>query len=396
MTSDPVLKILGEEDLKDKIAVTVGTRPGIVMFSPIIRELQRRGADFFVIHTGQHYSYNMDQAFFDDLELREPDYKLDTVKTCVYHGEQTAEMLKGIERVLLAERPKLVLVGGDANTNLAGALAARKLRVSVGHVEAGERSYDWRMPEEHNRVMIDHISDILFVTNEKGRANLLQESVRGEIVVSGNPIVDAAQQNLGIAERKSRVLEEFGLRAKEYFVLTLHREENVDSKRNLSDTLRGVQEASKATGTQVQFMAHPRTLKRIREFGLEDTVAAAGDGLRIRDAIGYLDFLRLLSGASLVLTDSGGVQQEACILGVPCVTLRENTEWTETLEIGANALAGTEPRRIVAAVRHMLEAKTGWKMPFGDGRSAERIVDAALGVLAKGGCISSPGASKAE
>lgn len=385
MTKEAMLKILGEEDLEDGIAVTVGTRPGIVMFSPIIRELERRGADFFVIHTGQHYSYNMDQAFFEDLELREPDYKLDTVKTCVYHGEQTAEMLKGIERVLLAEKPRLVLVGGDANTNLAGALAARKLRLNVGHVEAGERSYDWRMPEEHNRVMIDHISDVLFVTNEKGRANLLRENVRRKIVVSGNPIVDAAQQNLGIAGRKSRILDECGLHSKKYFVLTLHREENVDSKKNLSDALRGVREVAETTGTQVQFMAHPRTLKRIREFGLEKTADAAGDGLQIRAAIGYLDFLRLMSDASLVLTDSGGVQQEACILGVPCVTLRENTEWTETLEIGANALAGTEPKRIVEAVRRMLQAKKGWDVPFGDGQSAVRIVDVALDVLAKSG-----------
>jgi len=382
MTIDPTLKTLGEDELKNRIAVTVGTRPGIVMFSPIIRELQRRGADFFVIHTGQHYSYNMDQAFFDDLELREPDYKLDTVKTCIYHGEQTAEMLKGIERVLLEERPRLVLVGGDANTNLAGALAARKLRVSVGHVEAGERSYDWRMPEEHNRVMIDHISDVLFVTNEKGRDNLVGESVRGRIIVSGNPIVDAARQNLGIAERKSRILDEFGLRRGGYFVLTLHREENVDSRDNLSDALRGVREAAEMTGVPVQFMAHPRTLKRIREFGLEELVEAAGDELRMREAIGYLDFLKLVSGAALVLTDSGGVQQEACILGVPCVTLRENTEWTETLELGANTLAGTEPRRIVDAVRGMIGARKGWETPFGDGKSAERIVDVALDISA--------------
>jgi len=396
MTKAATLKILGEGDLQDRVAVTVGTRPGIVMFSPIIRELERRGADFFVIHTGQHYSYNMDQAFFDDLELREPDHKLDTVRTCVYHGEQTAEMLRGIERVLLAERPKLVLVGGDANTNLAGALAARKLRVRVGHVEAGERSYDWRMPEEHNRVMIDHISDLLFVTNEKGRANLLRESVRGEVIISGNPIVDAAQQNLGIAERKSQVLDSLGLRDREYLVLTLHREENVDSKKNLIDAIQGVRDVAEATGLPVQFMAHPRTLKRIGEFGLEGMVDEAGDGLRMRDAIGYLDFLRLLSGATLVLTDSGGVQQEACILGVPCVTLRENTEWTETVEIGANTLAGTEPKRIVEAVRGMLETKTGWEMPFGDGKSAERIVDVALDTLADGGRASSLPASRAE
>ena len=372
------LKVLQEDDLRDRIGVVVGTRPGIVMFSPIVRELERQGADFFVVHTGQHYSFNMDRAFFDDLELREPDHKLETVRTCIYHGEQTAEMLKGIERVLLHEKPRCVLVGGDANTNLAGALAARKLRLAVGHVEAGERSYDWRMPEEHNRVMIDHISDVLFVTNEKGRTNLLREGIRGRIVVSGNPIVDAARQNQAIALQKSRILDKLGLHPKEYFVLTLHREENVDSRENLSDVLRAVREVAEQTGTQVQFIAHPRTLKRIGEFGLQRDVDRAGDVVQVQEAIGYLDFLKLASDARLVLTDSGGVQQEACILGVPCVTLRENTEWTETLEIGANALAGTDPQRIVETVSRMLEVERGWDVPFGDGRSSVRIVDMAL------------------
>ena len=368
------LKVLHEADLRERVGVVVGTRPGIVMFSPIIRELERRGVSHFVIHSGQHYSYNMDQSFFEDLELAEPAYKLERVKDCVYHGEQTAEMLKGMEQVLLEEKPRLLLVGGDANTNLAGALAARKLRIGVGHVEAGERSYDWRMPEEHNRVIIDHIADLLFVTNTKGQANLVKESVRGEIIETGNPIVDAAQQNVEIAKIKSTILEEFGLEPRSYLVLTLHREENVDTRENLEGALNGLRAVDDGLGFRIQFLAHPRTLNRFKEFGLEETAQSIA-GLEVRPAIGYLDFLQLASNSKLVLTDSGGVQQEACILRVPCVTLRENTEWTETLDAGANKLAGTDPDSILAAVKQMIDVQASWTAPFGDGNSAEAIVE---------------------
>jgi len=380
MTEKARLKILREEDLEPRVCVVVGTRPGIIMFSPIIRELQRRDLDFLVIHTGQHYSYNMDRKFFEDLQLPEPDYKLDTVQHCTYHGEQTAEMIKGCERVLLEERPKIVLVGGDANTNLAGALAARKLHIRVGHVEAGERSGDWRMPEEHNRVMIDHISEYLFTTNEKGKENLIRDNVQGQIFITGNPIVDAAHQNLEIAKERSTILEEFGLEPEGYFVLTLHREENVDSKENLSNVLKGMEQIYREFGKKIIFLAHPRTQRRIREFGL-DRSARNINGFEIKDAIGYLDFLKLLANARLALTDSGGVQQESCILHTPCITLRENTEWTETLELGANTLVGTTPQRIAAGVEAMLKASREWPGPFGDGRAAERIVDIVEGEL---------------
>jgi len=199
------MKILFKEELQDKICVIVGTRPGIIMFSSLIRKLKKQNINFFVIHAGQHYSYNMDKKFFEDLNLPEPEYKLNDVKNCKFHGEQTARMLEGIEKILLKEKPKIVLVGGDANCNLAGALAARKLHIKVGHVEAGERSYDWRMPEEHNRRMIDHISEYLFCTNEKSRQNLLKENVLGKIFVTGNPIVDAAYQNKEIAKKKNQI-----------------------------------------------------------------------------------------------------------------------------------------------------------------------------------------------
>jgi UDP-N-acetylglucosamine 2-epimerase (non-hydrolysing) len=344
------------------------------MFSPIIRESLQRELDFFVIHTGQHYSYQMDQIIFDTLNLPRPAYHLDGVAEKKYHGAQTAAMLEGMERVLLQERPGLVIVGGDANTNLAGALAARKLHIDVGHIEAGERSYDWRMPEEHNRRMIDHIADLLFATNEKSANRLRDEKVLGEVFVTGNTIVDAALQNIDIARRTSRIIEENGLELRNYIVLTAHREENVDFVENLTGIIEGIISLCEASGLNIFFAAHPRTLNRLEHFGMMAMVKDHA-GVILRPAPGYLDFIHLLASARLVLTDSGGVQQEACIFKVPCVTLRENTEWLETLEIGANILAGTDPPRIVTAAMEMLERKIEWEIPFGEGQAAARILD---------------------
>ncbi|WP_247010094.1 non-hydrolyzing UDP-N-acetylglucosamine 2-epimerase [Halorientalis litorea] len=376
MSDDPELKTLSKDDLTDTVGVVVGTRPSIVMFSPIIRELERRDQEFFVVHTGQHYSDNMDAQFFEDLNLPEPDYKFEHVKECTYHGEQTAEMLKGCEEVFLRERPRMVLVGGDANFNIAGALAARKLHIRIGHVEAGARSGDWRMPEEHNRVMLDHISEYLFTTNDGGRENLEADNVAGDIHMSGNPIVDAAVQNREIAREQSDALARFGLTEGEYALMTLHREENVDTEENLRDALHGVDAVTDQFDMPVLFLAHPRTQDRIEEFGMSEFVADI-DGLNYTDAVGYLDFLRVLDSAAVTLTDSGGVQQESCILDVPCVTLRDTTEWEETLDIGANTLVGTDPERIVAGVERMLDTDAAWENPFGDDHAAERIVDAA-------------------
>ncbi len=367
------IKVLTQEKLEKKIAVVIGTRPGIVMFAPIIHELARSGAPFIVIHTGQHYSPNMDAQFFEDLELSSPEYKLSGVSGRKTHGAQTAAMLEGIEGVLMEECPALVLVGGDANTNLAGALAARKLRIAIGHVEAGERSYDWRMPEEHNRRVIDHISDFLFTTGEKGRVRLEQESVQGEIFVTGNPIVDASIQHLEIAKQKSDALDAFGLNANEYALLTMHREENVDFEELLCSALEGVSVAAQKSAIPVLFLAHPRTRKRLEEFGRWEWATGLSN-IRIADAVGYLDFLNLIAHARLVFTDSGGVQQEACIHSVPAVTLRENTEWVETLDDGANRLAGTDSDRIQAATAEALAVKRNWPVPFGDGSTAQQIV----------------------
>ncbi len=374
MAQNNILKIIRKEALQSKLCMVIGTRPGIIMFSPLIRECEKRKIEYFVIHTGQHYSYNMDKVIFDTLELPTPQYRIEGVASKKYHGAQTAAMLEEIEKVLLNEKPSVVLVGGDANTNLAGALAARKLGMNLGHVEAGERSYDWRMPEEHNRRMIDHISNMLFATNDKAAEILSSEKVMGITHITGNTIVDASYQNAKIAKEKSTILDDNDLKPGEYCVLTTHREENVDFVENLKGIFDGVAGFIKKTGIRIFFAAHPRTLKRIEQF---DLVA----DMEIQDKIifskgpAYLDFQKLLANAKLTFTDSGGVQQESCIHKVPCVTLRENTEWTETLDIGANMLAGTNPERIVAVALKMLTAERDWVVPFGNGDAAEKIMN---------------------
>lgn len=380
--AQPEIKTFDSKVLNQRVAVVLGTRPGIIMLAPIVHELTRAGVPHFVIHTGQHYSPNMDTQFFQDLDLPDPDHKLTGVFERKTHGAQTAAMLEGVESVLLEERPSLVLVGGDANTNLAGALAARKLRIQVGHVEAGERSFDWRMPEEHNRRIIDHISEHLFATGEKARMHLEREGVQGKIHVVGNPIVDASIQHLDLAKRKSTVLTQLGLSPNGYAILTTHREENVDFVDNLKGALQGVSDASAELKLPVLFLAHPRTLKRLREFNLRDW-ACSLPGIRIHEAVGYLDFLTLVANCRMVFTDSGGVQQEACIHHVPAVTLRENTEWVETLEQGANRLAGTEPSRIVAASLEAMGVKREWPVPFGDGTTSRQIAKICQQVLAQ-------------
>ena len=374
------MKVINKEDFRKTAALVIGTRPGIIMFAPIIKEFERQNIDHFIIHTGQHYSPNMDTQFFSDLNLPNPKYKIENVHNKPTHGGQTAAMLEGVEDALMNEKPTLVLVGGDANTNLAGALAARKLRIKVGHVESGERSYDWRMPEEHNRRMIDHISDLLFTTNEKGKRNLEKESVQGQIFLVGNPIVDASLNNYQVAREKSTILREMALKKDSYAVLTTHREENVDFKDLLKGILQGVSDASSRLGLVTIFLAHPRTLKRLNEFDLYGW-AESLPNLKINEAVGYLDFLFLLANARIAFTDSGGVQQEACIHRVPAVTVRENTEWTETLEIGANRLAGTDPDRIVQAAEEAYRVRRDWTVPFGDGKTAEKIVEICARVM---------------
>ncbi len=357
-----------------KVCVVVGTRPGIIKMSPIIKELEFRSSDFFVIHAGQHYSVNMDKVFFQDLRLPDPKYRLDETKNYTLHGEQTAVMLTGIEKILIEERPETVLVCGDANFNLAGALAARKLRLKLGHVEAGLRSYNWKMPEEHNRVIIDHISDYLFTTSQAASDTALGEGVRGEICNVGSTIVDALSGIKEIGEAKSTILHDLKLESNNYFLLTSHREENVDNKEYLEGLLGVIDTLGNEYGQPIVYPIHPRTMKRITQFDLRARIDSIKH-LSLTEPLGYIDCMYLLANARLVLTDSGGLQQEACIFGVPCVTLRTETEWVETVEVGANIVAGTVPENIITSVKAALAMERNWQSPFGEIGAASRIID---------------------
>ena len=336
-----------------RFTVVVGTRPGIIKMSPLIRTLQEQSLSHFVIHTGQHYSAEMDDVFMRELGITSDVFRVSDSHKKTLHGEKTAHMLAGVEEVLYREKPGVVLVCGDANTNLAAGLAARKLHIILGHVESGLRSWDWRMPEEHNRVMLDHISELLFAPTEECVENLQRESVRGEIHLTGNTIVDALNHNYTIAEKKSHILETLGLKKNQYMLLTAHREENVDSKENLQNILKGIKEITDTYNYDVVFPIHPRTKKRIDSFNLRGNVKRIKN-FNIIDVVGYFDFLSLLGNAKLVLTDSGGIQEESCILKVPCVTLRDNTERPETVEVGANCVAGVMSKGIMKSVKKMI------------------------------------------
>ena len=359
-----------------KATIVLGTRPEIIKMSPIIRVLEKKNIDFLILHTGQHYSYNMDQVFFEQLKLPQPKYNLKVGSGT--HAEETGKMMIGIEKVLLDEKPSVVLVEGDTNSVLAGSLAAVKVGLDVGHVEAGLRSFDRSMPEEINRIVADHISQILFAPTEKARGNLLYEGIKEEkIHVTGNTIVDAVYQNLELANESlgKRLLESLGIVEGNYFLATVHRQENVDNPKRFKGILEGLKLVQDYFGMPIVYPIHPRSRKMMKEYGFDP------GKIVLTEPIDYLSFLTLESRAKLVFTDSGGVQEEACILKVPCVTLRDNTERPETIEVGANTLAGAEPKRILEKAKLMIDDDRSWPNPFGDGKAGERIVSILEGRL---------------
>lgn len=354
------------------ITIVLGTRPEIIKMSPVVRECRKRGLEFNILHTGQHYSYELDRTFFEQLELPNADHNLDVGSGD--HGEQTGKILTGIEKVLKSNRTKEVLVQGDTNTVMAGALAASKMHIKVGHVEAGLRSFDRNMPEEINRIVADHVSDHLFAPTENSKELLLREGISDEkIYVTGNTIVDSVFQNLEISKKKVDPVKDLGLTEKKFALLTSHRAENVDVKERFQGIIAGAKLFSDISGMEVLYPIHPRAKKSLKQFDINT------DGIKVVDPVGFLEFLRLESSAGMILTDSGGVQEEACILGTPCVTLRDNTERPETVDVGGNILAGTHPDDIVDAGVKMLNTKKGWKNPLGDGRSSVRILDIVAG-----------------
>ena len=350
-----------------KLAIVVGTRPEIIKMAPVVRACVARRVPYVLLHTGQHYSFELDGVFFEELGLPRPHRNLE-----VGSGTQSYQIAAVIEKlapVLEAERPDVVLVEGDTNSVLAAALAANKGGIAVGHVEAGLRSYDRGMPEEINRVLTDHLAEWLFAPTTNARDILIGEGIAAErVVVTGNTVVDELLLQRPRAERPE-LFERFGVTRGGYALATVHRAENVDVDARLRAILAGLDAAGRGLELPVLAALHPRTTTRMAALGL-----AATGALRALPPLGYLDFLGLQAGAALVLTDSGGLQEEACALGVPCVTLRDNTERPESVAVGANVLAGADADRIVACARRMAARPRTWTNPFGDGRSGERIV----------------------
>lgn len=368
------LKTLTKDELTDKICIVIGTRPSIVKQSPIIRELTRQELPYMVIHTKQHYSFELDSAFFRDLELPKPNFQLEGIRDCKLHGEQTAEMLRQIEGILVNQKPKIVLVGGDANSNLSGALAARKLNINVAHEEAGLRSFKWNVPEEHNRVIIDHISNYLFAPHENAKKQLIKEGVRGKISVTGSTITDAIEGNLNIAQQTSSILRDLALEVNKYIVLTLHHEETVDYEEELRKVVEGVNRIGRASALPIVFPAHPRTIQRLTYFGLNEKILDDCD-FRVIKPLGYLDFLNLIAHCAIAVTDSGGLIQEAAILKIPCLTLGHYTEWKECVEIGANRVSANNPKLMEEYALELLTVDRNWPNPFGPPGAAKKIVN---------------------
>lgn len=355
-------------ETEPEIAMVLGTRPEIIKFAPVIRECERQDVAYVVVHTGQHYSHTLDRVFFEQLELPTPDHHLGVGSGA--HGEQTAAMIKALEELLLEEQPAVTLVQGDTNSTLAGGIVASKLDTDVGHIEAGLRSFDEEMPEEINRRVTDHVSDICFAPTPESAIRLQQEGIDEErIVVTGNTIVDAVQQNRALAEEKSSVLADHDLTPDEFCLLTAHRAENVDDPERFEQLLAGVNLFARTADLDVIYPIHPRAAERLEGFDL-----AVPDRIELVEPQDFLDFLRLEQTARLVFTDSGGVQEETCILSTPCVTLRNNTERPEAISVGANQLAGVEPASILQTASEMDDVERDWSIPFGDGDAAKRIV----------------------
>lgn len=347
-----------------KIVTIVGARPQFIKCAPVSRALRAEHTEVLV-HTGQHYDANMSDVFFTELAIPAPDYHLGIGSGP--QGEQTGRMLAAIEKVLLREEPDMVLVYGDTNSTLAGALAAVKLHIPVAHVEAGLRSFDRSMPEEINRVVTDHVSDLLFCPTQTAVDNLAAEGITTGVHLTGDVMVDALLYNTGIAEESSTVLEDLGLVGGEYSVATVHRASNTDTEENL----RSIVEAFGEIDGPIVFPAHPRTVKYLKEYGLYDHLP---ENIRLTEPLAYLDMLHLMRHARMILTDSGGVQKEAYILKVPCVTLRENTEWVETLVDGWNVLVGADRERIVDVVQAVPSKRIEPTAVFGKGDTAVVIV----------------------
>ncbi|KPC75707.1 UDP-N-acetylglucosamine 2-epimerase [Thermoactinomyces vulgaris] len=347
-----------------KVLTVVGARPQFIKAAPVSRVIRERAQEVLV-HTGQHYDKSMSDVFFEELHIPVPEYHLHVGSKS--HGAQTGEMLAKVEEVIVKEKPDCVLVYGDTNSTLAGALAASKLHIPVAHVEAGLRSFNRRMPEEINRVLTDHVSEWLFCPTQTAVNHLRTEGITKGVHLTGDVMLDAVRYNSRLADEKSTILSDLGLEAGSYVLITLHRAENTDDPARLSQIIGAINELPMPAVLPL----HPRTKGKLAPLGLEIT----NPNVKLIEPIGYLDMLQLEVNAKKILTDSGGVQKEAFFAKVPCITMRDETEWIETVELGTNVLVGADQTRILEAVNRFEVDFSQVHEVFGDGRAAEKIMD---------------------
>ena len=357
-----------------KIASIVGARPQFIKLAPLSREIRKKHREV-LIDTGQHYDAEMAGIFFSEFKIPKPDHSLGIGSAD--HGEQTGKMLIAVEKVLMTERPALAVVFGDTNSTLAGALAAAKLGIPVAHVEAGLRSYDQSMPEEQNRVLTDHLAKLLFCPTYVSKENLKREGITEGVHVVGDVMVDALEESRKAAEKHSKILDQLHLNKGEYQFMTVHRPSNTDTKANLEGILKAVGDS----GVPTVFPAHPRTVKSLAEHGLEGSVPG---NIRIVKPVGHMDAIWLVANSARVLTDSGGLQKEAYLLRVPCITLRDTTEWVETVNVGWNVLVGSDKKKILEAVQSFSPSKYQQHIfgPKGASARIAKIIDSYLATAA--------------
>lgn len=348
------------------IAVLVGTRPELIKMAPVLKRLVEKQISFIFIHSGQHSSIQMDQKIMKDLELPKPDYNLHVGSGT--HAVQTGRIMERVEEIFLHKSPRVVVVHGDTNTTLAGALTAKKLHIRVAHVEAGLRSFDYKMPEEVNRILVDRISDILFAPTEEARENLLKEGIDDKlIIVTGNTVVDSLKDHVKLAQN-SRILKKLKLEKDEYILVTAHRPENVDNKGRFKNLLDLLDDASKLLKRKVIWSIHPRSKKQLDNFRLK-----IPDSIILIEPVGYIDMLCLIVNAHFIFTDSGGIQEEAYIFKKPLITLRNSTERPETLS--ANFIVDLDKDKLKQAIESFQNKKVSWNEHiFGDGNASKIIV----------------------
>jgi UDP-GlcNAc3NAcA epimerase len=351
-----------------KIVSVVGARPQFIKAAPVSKAFKEAGHNEILVHTGQHYDYGMSQVFFDELNISEPDINLKVGSG--HHGWQTGQMLMRIEELLMREEPNWVLVYGDTNSTISGALAAVKLQIPLAHVEAGLRSFNREMPEEHNRVLTDHCSDVLLCPTRTAVDNLAKEAITRGVNLVGDTMYDAVLQFAEIAKDHSKILQALGLKEKEYLLATLHRPYNTDVPANLNSILSAFIEIEEP----IVFSVHPRTRQKIASSDNHLNSQLESSGVKVIDPVGYLDMLVLEQHARLVLTDSGGMQKEAYFFKVPCITLRPETEWVETVEEGWNVVVGSNPTSIVEKAHTLQPPPQSQRQIFGKGHASELIV----------------------